>query len=231
MATQYKRPTVPGQRPSVGNGISQKTDEQPKLSIEQLQDKVAVVDKLARNAFNTFHDKMLALYGIAWPIQTYAANRFWKRFIELGEILYENKWDPEEYVDYVISNLTKNHISLTPKDLLNKNAIESFRLKSDDSIDPIQEWNYCITQLLQYEKTSTELKILDSPVTPFPAWFRVIYPEVLDKELLENWGKVACLEITKNHKLRKFLAQKVPKRIEELSNLWGGFSQIKGGKL
>ena len=43
MVEQHKRPAVPGQRPSVGNGISQKTDEQPKLSIEQLQDKVAVV--------------------------------------------------------------------------------------------------------------------------------------------------------------------------------------------
>lgn len=220
MGKQYKGITISEQGLGNTNSVSISANEQSELSIT---DKCILIDKLAKKAFDTFYDKMLVLYGLNWPSNIYYQNKYWKRFLEVGELLYDNEWDPEDYVDTVLSDISKNHLSITPKDLVNKNAISSYKLKSNTLIDPKQEWAFYIMQLVQYEKTAdaTENKLLESPITPFPAWFRLAYPEELSETLINNWSNVGCTEITKNKKLKEFLESVVPNRMQQLSLMWG----------
>lgn len=187
---------------------------------------------MAMDAFDTYYNIMRSRGICPWPARTYGNNRYWKNFYTIGKICKENGWIPSDYVKLALDLLRKEYRYITPKDLIRDNIINNYKNRINESLsvrDPSFDWNYFIEELLSFiGPDNTEESILLSPMTGFPAWFRVVYPEMFNEEIFNLYGDEAIKEIKSNKRLLKFLKEQVPKRIEELEKRCGKLDGVLG---
>ena len=90
---------------------------------------------------------------------------------------------------------------------------------------PANSWQYYIEYLGDYIKDTggTAEGLLFSPMTPFPAWFRVVYPEHVEQRTYDLYWSEARTELASQRGLRTFIRKHLPGRLEALEQRWGGF--------
>lgn len=84
------------------------------------------------------------------------------------------------------------------------------------------EYKRCVELLIQREMDGGDEKpLLMSPATSFPAWFRVVYPERLDLDILDTWGDTAKRELSSTPGLIQLVSRMFPDKWERLRKaLW-----------
>lgn len=188
---------------------------------------------MAQNIFDAYYGCLKERFGMKWPRHIYAANAHWNTcFWKLGTLCYNEQWDPDQYVKSVLDQLYKNHHYITPVDLLRESVIKRFRIemsRGQARYDPLGEWEYLSNSLLTHirDMRSTEIAILLSPMTPFPSWFRLVYPEKLNELIFEWWGESGRKEFLEDKRLRTFVRKVAPKTFAQLESRWGHFGDVE----
>jgi hypothetical protein len=131
-------------------------------------------------------------------------------------------------VPFAIDRLHSAHNGLiTPRALLTPEIISAYEAELASyasALAPERDWEICQAQLIELiTNGGDEEAILMSPMTPFPPWFRVLYPEFFNHEIFDVWGDEALSEFTKSGKLRAFARKVAGKRFTELEQRWGRF--------
>jgi hypothetical protein len=181
---------------------------------------------LAMQAFDVFHTFMRDNFREPWPTATYEKNRFWKTgFMAIARLCFMEKWDVDEFIRSTLPLVHKNHNYVVPSHLVADNVLTQYRENLNGSgpdhikNTPDATWTMLVSAVIDYITTahSSEREVLLSPVTPFPAWFRLVYPEQMDPDILKWYGTEGCQEIENNTGLLRFLRQQTPRAIRVLA--------------
>lgn len=179
---------------------------------------------LAMQAFDAFYTFMRDNFREPWPRTTYQSHRFWKAFVDIAKLCFTEKWDVDEFIRATLPMIGKNHNYVVPSHVLADAVLSQYRHNlTDNSPDNIKgtpnvTWTLLVGSVIDYMTTSRagEREILLSPVTPFPAWFRLVYPETMDPDILKWYGDEGCKELESNPTLLRFLREHTPKAIHVL---------------
>ena len=138
-------------------------------------------------------------------------------------------WDAADFVHRAFSDPKRSSDCLMPADLTRKGALEAYAPDSGKASFR-DEYGQCIRLLISDEASgSDERSLLMSPLTPFPAWFRVFYPEEVDMEIVGAWSETAKHEISGSSSLIEALKEIDPAKWERVRRvLWFG-DEPKGG--
>ena len=190
--------------------------------------------RYALAAYDRYHTAMQERYGKQLSQRTLhtaqAADR--NAFFDIGQLTGHMGWDPEHFVETALSLVQLNHTYLTPASLLNKQVVEAYRQKAEmggNNYTPESDWVYFATMLvrrLDPSQGSTEHSVLMCPMNPFPAWFRLLYPETLNDEVFQMYGTEARNELKRNMRLRVFARKKAPRVLAQLEDHWGKFADV-----
>jgi len=174
---------------------------------------------------------MHARYGTSWPRpqQSYQAGKYWRTgFIKLAELCLTEGWEPADYIKSAFDNLTVAHHYIVPTYLLDKRIVERYR--QDLALGngtPENDWKTYVRQLVEFIGNGmSESAVMASPMTPFPAWFRLLYPERLDPRIVELWSGQAKSDFMRDKNLRAFARNKFEYRFRELERVFGKFSEL-----
>lgn len=186
---------------------------------------------MARLAHDAYYDCMHARYGTSWPRpqQSYQAGKYWRTgFIKLAELCLTEGWEPADYIKSAFDNLTVAHHYIVPTYLLDKRIVERYR--QDLALGngtPENDWKTYVRQLVEFIGNGmSESAVMASPMTPFPAWFRLLYPERLDPRIVELWSGQAKSDFMRDKNLRAFARNKFEYRFRELERVFGKFSEL-----
>lgn len=151
----------------------------------------------------------------------YERNRNWPRFLQLALICAARGWDPEDYVHRAFGNPKRSSEVLTPSDLVSKPVVDAYAPNTVRAAYG-DEYRQCIELLIGNEADGIDEKsLLMSPMTPFPAWFRVFYPEEIDMDIVGAWSDTAKHEIAQSSALIEFLKETDPVKWERVRKvLW-----------
>lgn len=182
--------------------------------------------------FDEFYNELGRKYGEPWPRRQYGQHTNWKAFLRVASLCVERGWDPGEFVINALQMVAKRHKYITAKDLLAPAIVEHFAKYWKTKYllgNPEDEWIYLTQQLLGWMDTTgaTETAVLRSPLTPFPSWFRLVYPEQPDELITSVFGAEARKELSRDTRLRAFLREITPTSMIRLEQLWGRFADTK----
>lgn len=217
--------------PGIGAGVPVETPVPPRGAENAAQDALT-----AQLVWDTYHNCMRDRYGTPLPRKQFGKKsgkgKDSDAIIEIAELCQREGWDPEQYVKNSIDRLHQNHHYIKPRDLLKDVVIDKFRsdvVEGKVSYDPIRDWEYLTRALISYIETAqaSETAILLSPMTPFPAWFRLTYPELLDPQIFEWWGEDGRRQLLHDWRLRMFLRKVAPKAFAQLEAHWGKFGDVE----
>jgi hypothetical protein len=173
-------------------------------------------------------------FGHAWPKYQYAGDtKNWNNtFIPVALLCYSEQWDPEDYVKVVLGRVFNNHVYVKPAVLRHQNGQNFYTemvRKGAVGFDPQVEWDYQINMLLTIieETGAYESRILLSPMMPFPAWFRLVYPEKLDSDIFAIYGEDGRKDFTSSKTLRAFVRKVTPNTFSRLEERWGCFGDVE----
>jgi hypothetical protein len=194
----------------------------PPLTDLAIQDKLLRIDLAARKAFDSFYFEQhnMSRSGIG---KMYEEHRNWKSFLAIGKICDEHGWDPGDYVSTVFRSVAANGGIVLPGNLTTSSAIAHYAKEKQRTItDPEDAWNAServVTELILNGRT--EKQVLANPMISLPAWFRVVYPEELDKDLFERYGERARSELFAGQEVLEFARVKNSRTVETLLSIWG----------
>ena len=185
-------------------------------------------------AFDAYHEALHARFGTAYPCVSYENSVEWPDFVRLGLMCSMRGWDPEEYVAYAMGASARNTTVMTPHDLSAASTAKAFENRPRSEVQPPSDmYRKCVELLVARECGDTgsdERDLLLSPMSAFPAWFRVFYPETLDMGIVEAWGPVAKTELSASPSLVEFLGRMDSGKWAKLKKvLWGYAPVAKGG--
>lgn len=180
----------------------------------------------AMQAFDSFFNSMNRRFGEPWPRRQYANHTNWGAFVRIGQMCAAENWPPEDFVEGALDQLHKRHRYITAKDLLVPAVVQRARtewLMRNTLHDPGDEWRCLVQSLLTYMRLNDvdEIAVLTCPLTPFPAWFRLVYPEQLDDRILKYYGESGRNELARDRRLRAFIRTVAPKAVDALAAVWG----------
>lgn len=186
-------------------------------AVRSIQDSAIRIDRLARTAFDCFYYELnnMSRSGVG---KTYENNRNWKQFLEIGRTCDANSWDPTDYVTTVFRTVASNGGFVLPSNLTTQSAKEYYRReKARGSYSPQEAWTQAEMVVAELVTSgNTEKQVLGNPMISLPAWFRVIYPEAPDEELIKRYGKRARSEIESRQDLREFATLKNHRAVDVL---------------
>lgn len=150
----------------------------------------------------------------------YGQNKNWPVFVQLAIICAARGWDPAEYIHAMFS-LKNGTDCLLIKDLTRKKYLDAYH-PGHSKPESYEEYERCVELLIQGEADGTdERSLLLSPMSAFPAWFRVFYPEQMDLEIINSWGEIAKHEIAGSSNLVSFLNRIDPTKWDRIRKaLW-----------
>jgi len=183
----------------------------------------------AEIAFDAFFEEQSARFGTPYPIQQYGSNRNWPVFLQLALICSARGWDPADYVHKTFGARNKTAGSLLVGDLIKPAMLAAYNPKSGVASSK-EEYVSCINMLIQLESDGSDEKaLLLSPLSPFPAWFRVFYPEQIDMEIVNAWSDIAKQEMSKAPGLVEFLKGLDGGKWEKIRKVLWFFDSPNGG--
>ena len=184
----------------------------------------------AEAAFDAYFEEQCARFGTKPPVQTYERNRNWPVFLQLALICSARGWDPADYVHKTFGNEKRSSECLLVKDLVSRQNLEAYKPESKTKSSVADEYRQCVSLLIQYlSEGNHESSLLLSPMTPFPAWFRVFYPEELDTDIIDAWSGIAKREISSSSGLIEFLNGLDHEKWEKVKKALWFFDDPKGG--
>ena len=190
------------------------------------------VSALAQTLYEVFYRAMMERFGSHYPKKALSASKHVKAFNKLATICLQNNWEPEAYVKHTLDYLHKSHHYITPADLLRTEMLDSYRTdlsKGDQSYTPEYDWKYYNMELITCicNANSTELRVLQSLVSPFPAWFRLIYLYPVDPVIMKYWGDDGRVEFASDRRLRELARKVAPQAFAYLETQWGKFADLE----
>ena len=184
----------------------------------------------AQLAFDAFYDELQARFKVAPPVRQYGENRNWPIFLQLATICAARGWNPADYVRKTMDGCGRIAKSLLPSDLLRARALAAYK---GDAVASSAEEEYrdCVELIIQREMDGEDEKpLLLSPLTAFPAWFRVVYPEQIDMEIVGIWGEVAKRELSSSPERIALLKKLDPEKWEKLRKVLWICASPEGGQ-
>ena len=183
----------------------------------------------ASAAFDAYFEEHCARFGTKPPSKTYEQNRNWPKFLQLALVCAARGWDPADYVHKAFGNPKRSSDTLLPGDLVSARMLDGYAPDTAKASYG-EEYKACIGLLIDNEADGIdEHSLLMSPLTPFPAWFRVFYPEELDKEIIDVWSETAKQEISGSSALIEFLKAVDAEKWERVRKALWFFDDPKGG--
>jgi hypothetical protein len=183
--------------------------------------------------WDAYYAYMHELHGRPVPPHQYAGDtvNWHKTFWPTAELCYDKQWDPQDYVINILERLTINRIYIKPACLRDPERQDQYQkqlIKTTVDYDIDSEWHSLIEELLSYMADgSSENSVLLSPMTPFPAWFRLVYPERLDEQVFGLYGAAGRKEFAANRRLRDFVRKESSKTFTQLEERWGRFGDLE----
>jgi len=184
-------------------------------------------------AFDAYHEALHSRFGTAYPCMTYERSAEWPDFVHIGLMCLMRGWDPEEYVEYAMGAPSRGTTVMTPHDLASAAVTRSFENRPRTEVQsPAEMYRRCVELLVAREcgeSGSDEQDLLLSPMSAFPAWFRVFYPETLDMLIIDIWGAVAKTELSASPALVEFLEKMDQVKWSKLRKVLWGYAPISEG--
>ena len=212
----YNTDTVPG--PEHGDEDS--------LGHDNPAESPSIVASGAEAAWDAYFEEASARYRVIPPANAYASHESWPHFLQVALLCASKGWDPGDYVRKAV-DFAGRHGRLFPSDLPTLKFIRSYaaRMESDVTASFKRaegEYKRCVELLIQREMDGGDEKpLLMSPATSFPAWFRVVYPEKLDLDIINTWGDTAKRELSSTPGLIQLVSKMFPEKWERLRKaLW-----------
>ena len=160
----------------------------------------------------------------------YATGTHFQHLYKVAETCARHGWDIETYVRAAFDIVRRNHNYITPKDLTRDAVINAYAVldvSGSSALDPRVNYGLQVKELVEFMKQPYGLcredNILYSPLTPFEAWFRVLYPEQWSDKLFDLYGVEARNELSRDRKLRAFARHRFPRGMRELERRLGSF--------
>lgn len=180
-----------------------------------------VVDN-ARIAFDTFYGELSQRYRLPQPAKMYEENRNWAVFVQLSLICAARSWDVSDYIQKTLGAVNKTSNAILAADLVSKRSLDAYNPVKNQVRSARDEYCECVELLLRREADgNSEKSLLMSPMSAFPAWFRVWFPETLQIEILEAWGDIAKQELSASVDLMDLLDKLDHDKWEKLKKgLW-----------
>ena len=197
-----------------------------------LTDPAYVMAHHAYDAFDEICERRFRKRPKPAHLKYQADKQYWPTFMKVGQMLYENGWEPVTFIEGLLNELTCSSRYVTASVLANPKALEKYRarlVQRGDVEAPAATWTYLSESLLMILSWThaTQASVLLSPTTPFPAWFRLVYPEHLDPKIFEWHGADGYQELLRNRPLRMFLRKAAPVTFAELEAKWGPFNDVE----
>lgn len=209
---------VPGPSPGPGVPVIPGGDD-PLPKPDPLGGELAVTN--AQSAFDVFYEEKKARFGVSRPAREYDRNPNWPHFLQLALICAARGWDPADYVKKAVGG-QRTSAALLPSDLLRPSILKAYR-KPESVKDAETEYRECVGLLIARECDGNggndEKSLLLSPMSAFPAWFRVWYPESVDMEIVGAWGEIAKREISSSPEIKSLLERIDPAKWEKIRKL------------
>ena len=129
-----------------------------------------------------------------------------------------------------MGSLELNHNYITPGSIVADSVVNRYKDRLHNSsyrFGVESDYRYYSAQVahqLDPLNGATEVDILWSPMSDFPAWFRLIYLEQLNEEIYGLYEKQARQEFKGDIRLRHFARVKAPKIFTLLEERWGRFA-------
>ena len=190
----------------------------------------SVVASGAEAAWDAYYEEAAARYGAEVPANAYQSHESWPHFLQVALLCASRGWNPDDYVRKAV-DFAGRYGRLFPADLHTRKYVNAYaaRMESEyPDADPVKrskgEYKRCVELLIQREMDgggNDEKPLLMSPATSFPAWFRVVYPERLDIDILNTWGDTAKRELSSTPGLIQLVSGMFPEKWERLKKaLW-----------
>lgn len=194
-------------------------------------------DGAIQNAMTAFDEYAAVLhdrFGTPFPEFAYERSPSWPDFVHVGLVCSARGWDPAEYVAFAFGAAFRSVSAVTPHDLASSRMMRAFDNRPAVSHEsPKDMYRKCVELLVAREcgdSGSDERDLLMSPMSAFPAWFRVFYPESLDMDIIGAWGPIAKTELSASRDLVEFLQGVDASKWTKLRKvLWGYGPMSKGG--
>lgn len=179
----------------------------------------------AMRAFDAYYGTRRTAHGVDWPKRRYAEHRSWKAFMKIADKCAKAKRDVERFVTIVVERFPKNSDVLTPNDLLTARAEQIWEAHHNDrKVDAAGKWAYFVRLVIQIQGTtgqSDEAILLSALNTQFPAWFRVLYPEGVNEQIMAAWGEEALEDLRTDRDLVRFLRAAMASKMEAFERKMG----------
>lgn len=142
--------------------------------------------------------------------------------MQLAVLCIARGWD---VVDYVRSVLGRPHSRVVlAHDIVSHPNVVWYTAKKSAKTECNAEAEYrrCVELVIQQELDGIDEKpILLSPSTGLPAWFRVVYPERPDIEIIDLWGDAAKAEFDAAQSRVELVKKLFPDKWERIKKmLW-----------
>jgi hypothetical protein len=184
-------------------------------------------------AFDSYYDALHRRFGTPYPCVPYEQSADWPDFVHIGLVCSMRGWDPAEYVDYASGAPSRGTSVMTPHDMASASVMRSFENRPRTDVQPPKDmYRQCVELLVAREcgdAGSDERDLLLSPMSAFPAWFRVFYPESIDTGIVDTWGGVAKTELSASPALVEFLEALDTAKWSKLKRLLWGYAPVSEG--
>lgn len=200
-------------------GASDNSYGAPSLADKMLlqQDLQLRIESAARKAFDSFffEKNNQSRSGVGCM---YEEHRNWKSFLEIGRICVTNGFDPSDYVSTIYRTMAANGGIVLPSNITNATAVAFYKKeKSRQAYKPEEMWNSnerIVAELVADGRS--EKQVLMNPMLSLAAWFRVLYPEQADDDIIKTYGKRAIEELESGQELMDFAMVKNSRTVDHL---------------
>jgi hypothetical protein len=148
-------------------------------------------------------------------------NPHYKAFKRIAETCIKYEINPTDFVIANFKILGPTTAYIIPEDLVKPEALHRYLSYENDQID-VEIWKHQVLLLTDMacrmvpSVYASEIDILSRGATPFPAWFRVLYPKPFNDGIFATFGDEAYAELRDNRKLRGHAYRLAPDNMAEL---------------
>ena len=167
---------------------------------------------LAEMAFESYYTLANARFGYACPEHRLDDSPFRKEFWKIAKLCLEQGWDVVDFVTKGFCGPLSARGMPSVCSLLRGSYTRFYSALPHSSArdDVDEELARCKFWVMNREvEGHDERPLLMAASSPLPAWFRVVYPERFDEEIVEAWGEAAKAEF-----------ESVPRRMELAGKLF-----------
>jgi len=197
---------------------------------------ISQIDQVGYSGWNTFYDQTQRWFNHDRGRGVYWSHKYIKAFREIAAHCMENGINIVDYITRSFEVVEKNHQYIVPRDFAGADAFERYRMhRNRFGSRPEEAWKRQVLDLVDLDcrlipgKFENEISILTVAIMPFEAWFRVLYPEIMDEYILEMYGQAAHKELNADRALLSYLRKNRGDNVIQLEHRIGIFVDTAAG--